>query len=324
MSERHTISERHADAHGAVRETAREARLNRRDMLAGVGAGIGALALLPAGAHAMARAATQPAAVPAGRAARPDAGDARPPALPLPPDATLDDFMFMRGSPDGEPVMWVYSGVFVVKPEGRRARPLTRIDGVSYTQASRGEDGAWAFSLEEVGYFCDLATGEVLGALHNPFTGETVAPRPYRSPQRLVFAGNEVTPADALPPGIDFRGEVTRLAAIGDTLAMTEDLYVRVPPMSGPEGERPERIANSLATFIASAAAVRDRGDAWIDCRFAYTTMNTFVPWLGMASVPGVQNMRLIGTKFRPDAADAIPQALRERIDADHPDFLIA
>ena len=309
ISERQTMRERHADTHGATRETARETRLNRRDMLAGVGAGIGALALLPAGAHATAQAAPR---------------EARPPALPLPPDATLDDFMFMRGSPDGEPVMWVYSGVFVVRPEGRRARPLARIEGVSYTQASRGEDGAWAFSLEEVGYFCDLATGKVLTALHNPFTGETVAPRPYRSPQRLVFAGNEVTPADALPPGIDFRGEVTRLADIGDTLAMTEDLYVRVPPMSGPEGERPERIANSLATFIASAAAVRNRGEAWIDCTFAYTTMNTFIPWLGMASVPGVQNMRLIGTKFRPDAADAIPQTLRERIDADHPDFLIA
>ncbi len=241
-------------------------------------------------------------------------------------DATplLRDSMRMRSSPDGAPVMWVYSGVLVVKPERQLAREVTRIEGLSFTRITARDDGAWDLQLEEVGYFCDLSTGEVLEALINPFTGAQVRPRHYRSPQQLRFSGTGVHPIAQLPAGIEFRGEVTRLAEVGGIVALTEDLYVKLPGMPGTEDAeaRPERISTSLATFICAAADLQRPESDWIDCTFSYTTLNSFVGWLEMSSIPGVQNMRLIGAKCRTEDRLAVPEAMRERIAADHPDFL--
>ena len=236
----------------------------------------------------------------------------------------LDDSMRMRGSPEGAPVMWVYSGVLVVKPEGQVAREVTRIEGLSFTHLTARDDGAWDLQLEEVGYFCDLVTGEVLETLVNPFTGKQVHPRHYRSPQQLRFAGTGVQPAMQLPPGIEFRGAVTRLAQVGDVVATTEDLYVKLPgrPATEDSQAQPERISTSLATFISAASDLQRPDSAWVDCTFSYTTLNSFVGWLEMSAMPGVQNMRLIGAKCRTDERNAVPAALRARIADDHPDFL--
>jgi hypothetical protein len=253
------------------------------------------------------------------------------PGAPLSPrgrssDAQLlRDFMRMRGSAaPGEPVRWVYSGVLVVKPEGELARPVARIEGLSRTRATERADGSWDWQLDEAGYYCDLESGHVLERLRNPFTGEEVRPVHYRSPQKLRFAGSAVLPLDALPPGIDFRGEVTQLASVGDVLALTEDLYVRLPaaPATADRPARPQRISSSLATFTSSARALARGGKEWVDCQFAYTTLNSFVGWLGMDGQPGVQNMRLIGVKCRLEDRESIPDALHERLAADHPDLL--
>ena len=240
------------------------------------------------------------------------------------PARLLRDMMRLRGSPDGAPVMWVYSGVLVVKPEGQVAREVTRIEGLSFTRITARDDGAWDLQLEEVGYFCDLVTGEALESLINPFTGAQVRPRHYRSPQQLRFTGARVQPIAQVPPGIGFRGEVTRLAQVGDVVALTEDLYVKVPgmPATGDVAARPERISTSLATFIAAASDLQLPDSDWIGCTFSYTTLNSFVGWLDMSSMPGVQNMRLVGAKCRIQDRAAVPAALRTRIAADHPDFL--
>ncbi|MCC5869902.1 MAG: hypothetical protein JJU27_15470 [Gammaproteobacteria bacterium] len=127
-----------------------------------------------------------------------------------------------------------------------------------------------------------------------------------------------------LPPGIEFRGEVTRLAQVGGVVATTEDLYVKVPGRPGTEDApaQPERISTSLATFISAASDLQRPDSEWIDCTFSYTTLNSFVGWLDMSAIPGVQNMRLIGAKCRTDERNAVPAALRARIADDHPDFL--
>jgi len=240
------------------------------------------------------------------------------------PAQLLRDSMRMRGSPEGTPVMWVYSGALVVKPEGQIAREVARIEGLSFTRLTARDDGAYDLQLEEVGYFCDLFTGKVLETLVNPVTGVQVHPRHYRSPQQLRFSGTLVQPVMQLPPGIEFRGEVTRLAQVGGVVATTEDLYVKVPGRPAAENAQaqPERISTSLATFICAASDLKRADSEWIDCTFSYTTLNSFVGWLQMSSMPGVQNMRLIGAKCRTDERNAVPAALRARIADDHPDFL--
>lgn len=218
----------------------------------------------------------------------------------------------MRTAPDGGHVRWRYSGVLVGKVEGEVARPLTRVEGISRTRAVSLGDATWEWQLDEVGYFCDLETGEVLQEWRSPYTDKILQPRHYRSPQRLILHDTEIRPAKPLPPDISFNGEITRLADVGEITAVTEDLYVRTS----------RRVSSSLATFTAKRSDLKRLPHEWIDCQFSYTTLNGFVDWLGMDGVPGIQNMRLIGAKCRDDDDRVIPDWLRERISKEHPNFL--
>lgn len=239
-------------------------------------------------------------------------------------DELLRDFIRLRTAPDLSPVLWVYSGVFVVKPDGEVARPVARIEGLSRSRATPKPDGSWLWELDEAGYYCDLVSGRPVTELVNPFTGVTVKTKHYRSPQTLSFTRSGIVPANALPPGVEFRGEITRLAEIAGTVAMTEDLYVKMAarPASGDRPARPARYAASLATFTTLRRHLSLPRGAWVDCQFNYTTLNSFVDWLGLADRGGVQDMRIVGIKCRMEDREAVPAWLRARVNADHPGLL--
>lgn len=246
--------------------------------------------------------------------------------VPFDGDATslLRDFLRLRTAPGGEPVMWRYAGILVGKPEGEMAMPLTRIEGLSYTQATPRDDGSVDWQLEEVGYYCGLDDGRPLERMLNPFTRQEVGVVHYRSPQKLRFVGNRIEPAQALPPGVEFRGEIRRLAAVAGRVALTEDLYVRMPavPANGSRPARPVRFANSLATFHGAEKDLSGPAKRWVPCEFSYATLNSFAGWLGMEGTAGVQDMRITGVKCRLDDRAALPAWLRERIAQDHAGFM--
>ncbi|NDE88153.1 MAG: hypothetical protein EB048_11295, partial [Gammaproteobacteria bacterium] len=85
---------------------------------------------------------------------------------------------------------------------------------------------------------------------------------------------------------------------------------------------RPTRFAASLATFTTRAENFKRPRHEWIDCQFNYTTLNSFVDWLGMSDNGGVQDMRLVGVKCRADDFAAAAPWLLERIKVDHPGLL--
>ena len=234
-----------------------------------------------------------------------------------------DRLVRMRSSPDGRPVMWVYQGVLLLKLEGQVARPVTGVSGMSFTRAVEREPGVHDWQLDEVGYYTDLATGAVLDTFVNPYTGSTVLPANYRSPQKLTYTGSLALSREPLPPGATYEGRITRLADVAGLAAMTEDLYVSLPAMPAANG-RPARAAralSSLGSFTAAAADLDGAGSKWIDCQMSYSTMNSFAPWLQMDGTAGVQNIRLAGRKCRLLERGAIPSWLRERIARDHPQF---
>jgi hypothetical protein len=239
------------------------------------------------------------------------------------PPSDADRFVRMRTAHDGKPVMWVYGGVLLAKPEGQVARPLVGVGGVSFTRAVQSSPGVYDWQLDEVGYYRDLETGAVLDHYVNPLNGKEVRPANYRAPLHLTYSASEVRARDKLPEGTEFTGRITRLAEVAGLAAMTEDLYVRTPSQAATDS-RPARAARylaSLGTFTARAAELDNAGSRWIDCQLNYSTMNSFAPWLDMEGVPGVQNLRLAGRKCRLFEANAIPEWFRVRAMKDHPQF---
>lgn len=242
-------------------------------------------------------------------------------AAPATSDA--ERFVRMRTSHDGKPVMWVYGGVLLVKPEGQVAKPLVGVGGMSFTRAVQEKPGVYHWHLDEVGYYRDLTTGAVLDTFVNPLNGKEVRPANYRSPLHLTYSGSQVMTRDPTPPGTEFTGRIARLAEVAGIAAMTEDLYVNVPAQPAADGKsaRAARYLASLGTFTARATEVDAKSSRWIDCQLSYATMNSFAPWLGMEGVAGVQNMRLAGRKCRLFEPDAIPEWFRVRAAQDHPQF---
>lgn len=232
----------------------------------------------------------------------------------------LERFIRLRSAPGHAPVLWVHGGVLMLKPDGELARSVLRVAAVSMTQAVPRGDGGYDWRLDEIGYYLDLEGRQVLERWTNPWTGEALPPRHYRTPEHLVIRADGTLPRDPLPPGAEFRGEITELYTVGDRVTMTEDLYVSVPGTPG-DPARPARRLASLGTFTASAAQLDSPRTRWVDCEFTYSTMNSFAPWLGMGARAGVQNMRLVGSKFPATRFGAIPRWLRRRIEQQHPTF---
>lgn len=243
--------------------------------------------------------------------------------------AALERFVRLRSSPGHAPVIWVFDGVLLARPEGRIAQPLIRSSGVTLTQVTPRGPGVYDFRLEEIGYFRDLESGEVLERWTNPLTGREVRPRNYRTPESLELHADG--PRNGrMPPEIDFQGQLTTLAEVGGMVAMTEDLYVGIPAVAAlaataGEAARPARAARylaSLGTYTASLRDLQRPASEWVDCQLSYSTMNSFAEWLGMGDTPGMQSLRLAGRKLPHTALGAIPAWLRERIAREHADFL--
>jgi hypothetical protein len=235
-----------------------------------------------------------------------------------------DTLVRMRCAPDGGWAIWAYSGALVVKPEGELARTVVRIEGFSFNRAIARGPGVYDYELDEVGWYCDPQTGRVLETWTNPFTGREVRPGHYRSPQKQRFEATRVVPVAQLPPGAEFRGEITSLADVAGLVAVTEDLYVKLParPATATSPARAARVQTSLATHVARAEDLAKPASDWLDAQLSYTTMNAFAPWLGMDGTPGVQNMRLIGRKLPLADLERLPAWLLERVRREHPTFL--
>ncbi len=235
-------------------------------------------------------------------------------------------YVRMRSANDGGPAMWVFGGVLLVKLNGHVATRLLGMGGVAFTRAIQRSPGVFDWQLDEVGYYLDLETGEIVDSFVSPLNGETIRPAHYRAPEHLTFTDSNVAPQNRLPSGIEFDGQITRLADVAGMAAMTEDMYVKIPA-SAATAENPARSArelSSLKTFTAKTDDLNATDDRWIDCQYTYTTMNSLASWLAIDSLAGVQNMRLAGTKCRLHAPGAIPEWFVTRVSKDHPDFLDA
>jgi hypothetical protein len=245
------------------------------------------------------------------------AGGAAASAAALDP---LHTHVRLRARADGKPVYFPYEGTFYAQRSGQRTVALLHIEGASASTTTRQPDGSWLYTLREAGWFCDLETHAVLPTWVNPLSGRSVTPEHYNSRQQLLFTSTGVKPASAspLPPGLEWQGQLTVPVVMGDDVWSAEELFVRVP------AKTPDELANvqtSLATLHARLADLRRPDSAWVPSTLAYQTLASWRPWMQMpADMPGVMSWRLFGRKC--EHIDELPAALRERVQAQHPEVL--
>lgn len=243
-------------------------------------------------------------------------------ALPLLPvraadREALETFLQLRCSPEGDSTFWHYSGHMLARVAGEPMRPLLSVVGASRSEIRRRADGSVVYHLIEAGYYgAPDGDGIADGPIRNSLTGAMMTPEHYLSPQTIRFTPElKVLPEmDALPPGLVYDGRITPPDIKQGRIWMAEELFVKMP------GKAP-KVLNSLANYEASLADVR-AGDSFVPATMQYTTLNSFRPWMNMGGADGDIMMRLNGLKLA--TWDEVPAALRQRIEADHGNALLA
>jgi hypothetical protein len=223
----------------------------------------------------------------------------------------------MRAHPDGRPCHTWYRGTSYAQRSGQRTVTLLHIEGASTSTTELQADGRWMYRMREAGWFCDLASHQVVNEWRNPLNDRLVRPAHYNSKQQLWFAPDgSVAPAiSPLPAGMEWQGTLTEPEVAGGDVWSAEELLVRIPATAGGAGFR---VQTSLATLHSDLRDLQKPLRAWVPATLAYQTLGSWQPWLEMGDLAGVVSWRLAGRKCATLAE--IPESIRQRIHREHPE----
>lgn len=240
-------------------------------------------------------------------------------------DSTLDSLeahVRMRCNLNGRRTYWYYTGTVFGNLIGQATQPMLGVEGISYSLLDKLPEGKYRYRLTEAGYYLDLETQDLKEYVVNPFTGERYQPKHYLSSQTNIFAPDlSVKPdMEMLPPGLEYRGEISPLRTFKDVVWSAEDLFVRTPNRGAAKdsGQPEYKVQTSLATLTADRRQLMDVDRDFIDCQLNYQTLGSWRPWMGMGKQPGMISWRMVGTKC---TVNELPAYLAERIAADHEGF---
>jgi len=234
----------------------------------------------------------------------------------------------VRGGAAGATALWGVAGIIHAKIENEMATPLFRVVGASLNTIRKRPDGGLTQTMEEAGYFADLATGDIMARWRNPLTGVDTTPEPYKMKSIQGIAPDGTVERPNAPFPITVAGGVGAVETSGETLWIAENFSARVGLLSpSRDGRAPEivpgkfRVIYSLATFQARIDDIADPdATRFTPATLSFTETDPWFGWMGMGQRPGLQLWQLRGRKLR-EAAE-LPPALLERLRADYPGFI--
>lgn len=259
------------------------------------------------------------------------------------PTDNLYAFGKLWGSFDLErPTIATFHGTMFASVGTARLRPLFGYAGTGVTKCRWTDDGNLKMRGKETGYFYDHQTGRVIDTWDNPFTGETVEVYHFLNDRIGATLTRELPKlyvGDAADHAIEMnRFEVDDEQAAspfvlpwqvyGDEVLLEWDYAHEYPnpvtPAAWPKASTGATINPSEHfTIFASLSELEDRDLPSAHFRAGFSRVSPFWPWMrmGQSGVDGVMFGRLFSrTTHR--GRDDLPPALRERIEAEAPDYL--
>ncbi len=238
------------------------------------------------------------------------------------PLGSLEAHVKMRGNLRGERTYWYYKGTVFGNRWGELTQPMLGVEGVSFSIIDPLPGGSYRYKMTEAGYYSDPMSGEIAEQVKNPFTGAFYRPEHYLSPQTNIFSPDLSVKPDGieLPPGVDYRGEISPVRVFHNTVVSSEDIFVRMQvPGAAEIPDRLEfKVQTSLATFTSDRRDMLKPDNVFVPCQMNYQTLATFRDWMGMGKQPGMMSWRMTGTKC---GFEDLPPHMVERIAGDHEGF---
>jgi hypothetical protein len=200
------------------------------------------------------------------------------------PKARLRAFMMMRGALNEQLIIscieCTYAGIV-----NAQLTPFYNLVAATFSRSRPAPGGGYDVVSFEIEYFLDSASGDVLTAWRNPYTGETVQAKHTDSVPRKYRIGPDCQiklPAAPLTPGTSISAETLPLRIIGNDVWSTEATTAIVPTPGGKPIRYNEKVINhARLSDIANPALVHAPTDV------TYIGISSFRPWQNMGDHPG-------------------------------------
>ena len=228
----------------------------------------------------------------------------------------LRAFMKVRASLDGsDAVQWFAGTVHAWFPTEHRQ--LFRIEGYNVARAVEA-DGGYDLLSREVAFYLDPTSNQPLERWPNPFTERDV---------EVLHIWND-------PVNFRFRLEgpygawYVPVTEVGEVVVFTSDVFLSYPsplPRSRyPDNSQDDTYhAAELFQFFARRADIDDPALASAPVQTSWTRLGPWLPWMGMGDRPGQLVYHCQGGELAGGFA-ALPTWLRERVEAERPEFTTA
>jgi hypothetical protein len=234
----------------------------------------------------------------------------------------------------GKQVYGHCTGIVCGVRAGEAVRPLFKFEVFSTIRVLRQADGSYQRMTKEAIFYTDPATGAVLDAWDNPYTGERVkVVDVHNDPYNWVIASTVQPPAmpgavsdgQAVPGGKPYLADWTWLGP--DTVVLTRDGHGwypnRLDPAHWPrESAGPMIQSSELFRYFIRKQDLENPSLTFLPANGSWVRIQPWLPWMLMGEAPG--HIFYDGVFMSNPTPDAIPTPVMERIKAKYPSYLTA
>jgi hypothetical protein len=234
------------------------------------------------------------------------------------PDQYLEAFMKTRGSLDGTPVVYYWSGEVYSFVPGEEKKRLFHFEGFNIGKVNKVQDG-YELLTREAAFYEDPKTGDILETWNNPFTQQDV---------NVVHVWNDPVNQDmSFPP--EYKSYLKKFLPsedLGDMIAFYLDIFPYYEsPL--PRAEYPKYSQNDtyqaaeLFQFFVKKSDLLNLKTVSAPAYISWTRFSPWMPFMEMSDAPGNLMFACRGKKLENGFAD-LPFKIKEYVKAKHPEYM--
>jgi hypothetical protein len=235
------------------------------------------------------------------------------------PAQLLEDQLRVTGDISGAQSMGYGKVVAYAFIPGQRGFPLFGLEIYGASRTSRTAQG-WERLHKEVGYYTDLASGQILERWRNPMLDKEV--------EVIPIMNDPVNRRSAVDPSKPGGGLSFRANRMAGHLLLTREVFLRYPnPLT-----RADWPNNSAGDFyeatemfndFARLDDLADRSRPSVPSVGTWTRIGPWLPWMEMGNRPGWLVYHGHGVKLMNGVAD-LPKLVRDYAEKHHAEWLTA